>query len=749
MRQSIKVLLMGFFVVTTAVALAGCGGGGGGGGASASTTNIVSTATITGTSAPRIVAKSTDGSSCGVDTGAAVSVTFSEDIIATSVTNTTFLIDGASGTVAYNSSTRTATFTPSSALASRSSYTATINAGVKNSAGTALANNYTWSFTTADAPAANIHLLGGAIQGNPLSPNTNTVATIAGLAGSAGPTDGTGTAAKFNIPSGITTDGTNAYVADSQNHTIRKIVISTGVVTTLTGSAGSSGSIDGTGTAARFFLPYGITTDGTNLYVVDSGNHTIRKIVISTGAVTTLAGSAGTAGSTDGTGAAAKFAGPMGITTDGTNLYVADTSNNTIRKIVIATGAVTTLAGTAPPPCVGPFGCGAPVSCGIGCGFSSPHGITTDGTNLYVADSGWSRISKIVIATGAVTEYFAGMPSNAGSTDGTGTAAKFSNPTGISTDGTNLYVADTNNHTIRKIVISTSVVSTLAGNPGNLGATDGTGTAARFFSPEGITTDGTNLYVVDRHNHTIRKISTLTTAPSAPSGVLVTAGNGQATISWDSIPRAACYNLYCANGTIVTTTTGTVIPSIASPYIYTGLTNGNPYSCIVTAVNPYGEGSPSNPTTITPAENHTLRVGKSSSSTGSGTVTSAPSGIDCGSTCTATVTIGATVTLTATPASGSTFAGWSNACSGTGACDVLMDADKMATAAFMSSVVGGGGGGGGGGTCSSWYTQFNRCNQGNFAGGVVPASCTCPANTTQCGVDNVTAGGPYKVCCCN
>jgi hypothetical protein len=66
----------------------------------------------------------------------------------------------------------------------------------------------------------------------------------------------------------------------------------------------------------------------------------------------------------------------------------------------------------------------------------------------------------------------------------------------------------------------------------------------------------------------------------------------------------------------------------------------------------------------------------------------------------------------------------------------------------MSSVVGDGGGGGGGGTCSSWYTQFNRCNQGNFAGGVVPASCTCPANTTQCGVDNVTAGGPYKQCCC-
>ena len=185
---------------------------------------------------------------------------------------------------------------------------------------------------------------------------------------------------------------------------------------------------------------YGITTDGTNLYVADSGNHTIRKIVISTGIVTTLTGSAGNSGSTDGTGSAAQFAGPMGITTDGTNLYVADTGNNTIRKIVISTGAVTTLAGT--PPASGGGG-GAGVICGIGCGFSSPHGITTDGTNLYVADSGWNRIRKIIIATGAVTADFAGAALNGtGSTDGTGTSAKFNIPYGITTDGTNLYVAD-------------------------------------------------------------------------------------------------------------------------------------------------------------------------------------------------------------------------------------------------------------------------------------------------------------------
>ncbi|HXY55793.1 MAG TPA: hypothetical protein VEM40_14100 [Nitrospirota bacterium] len=158
---------------------------------------------------------------------------------------------------------------------------------------------------------------------------------------------GGGEAARFNSPYGITTDGTNIYVADSNNSTIRKILISTGAVTTIAGTAGIAGATDGTGAAARFNHPFGITTDGKNLYVADSFNHAIRKIVISTGAVTTIAGTAGGVGTTDGTGAAARFYYPYGITTDGTNLYVADSGNHTIRKVVIASRVVSTIAGKA------------------------------------------------------------------------------------------------------------------------------------------------------------------------------------------------------------------------------------------------------------------------------------------------------------------------------------------------------------------------------------------------------------------
>jgi len=117
--------------------------------------------------------------------------------------------------------------------------------------------------------------MGGSIQGVELSLST-VVTTLAGT-GSSGSANGTGTSASFYSPSKITTDGTNLYVADWLNHLIRKIVISTGAVTTLAGT-GSSGSANGTGTSASFYYPRGITTDGTNLYVADNGNHLIRKI---------------------------------------------------------------------------------------------------------------------------------------------------------------------------------------------------------------------------------------------------------------------------------------------------------------------------------------------------------------------------------------------------------------------------------------------------------------------------------------
>jgi hypothetical protein len=341
--------------------------------------------------------------------------------------------------------------------------------------------------------------------------STGVVTTLAGTSVATGIADGTGSAARFRFPAGVATVGTNLFVADSGNHTIRKIEIATGVVTTLAGTAGVGGRADGTGAAARFYFPAGVATDGTDLFVADSWSHTIRKIVIATRVVKTLAGTTGAEGSADGAGATARFRFPAGVATDGTNLYVADTDNNSIRKIVIATTVVTTLAGSSGAP-------GSSDGTGSAARFQEPFGIATDGTNLFVADSDGRTIRKIVIATGVVTTL-AGSGWSHGSADGAGAAARFSYPAGVATDGTNLFVTDTYNQTIRKIVIATGIVTTLAGRVAAAESADGTGAAARFNEPEGIATDGTNLFVADTGNNTIRKIVIATGVVTTPIGV--------------------------------------------------------------------------------------------------------------------------------------------------------------------------------------------------------------------------------------
>jgi hypothetical protein len=398
--------------------------------------------------------------------------------------------DSPSSSPASSNDNMTFTLNPTDNLTGGTTYLTRVTTGVKDASGNAMSIQYETSngFTTASSGT----LMGGSIQGIELSLST-AVTTLAGS--SQGSTDGTGTSARFDSPRGITTDGTNLYVSDTGNNRIRKIVIDNGTVTTLAGS--SSGFLDNaTGTSARFNNPVGITTDGTNLYVSEYSNHRIRKIVISTGVVTTLAGSSWGYTDATGTSASSSFNNPHGITTDGTNLYVADYLNHRIRKIVIDNGTVTTLAGQSDN--------GSTDATGTSASFNRPGGIILVGSNLYVTDVHGHKIRKIIISTGVVTT-FAGSTSF-GSADGTGTSARFKHPTFITSDGTNLYVTDGGNHTIRKIVISTGVVSTLAGSAGSSGSADGTGTSARFSSPHEITSDGTNLYVADRNNHKIRKI---------------------------------------------------------------------------------------------------------------------------------------------------------------------------------------------------------------------------------------------------
>ena len=327
------------------------------------------------------------------------------------------------------------------------------------------------------------------------------------LAGStnAGSNDGMSTAAGFNNPFGIATDGQgNLYVADAGNNEIRKISTETGEVTTIAGSI-EAGLVNGADTSARFNYPTGVACDGQgNLYVADSYNNQIRRIVLATGAVTTLVGS-GADGGSDGVGTAASFYHPCGIVADGQgNLYVAGGLNSAIRKVVIATGSVITIAGSS---CTGSAdGKGAAAS------FNYPSGVAIDGEgNLYVVDEGNNEIRKVVLATGMVSTI-AGCTSW-GFANGVGSAAKFDAPYGITADGNgDLFVADGDNNQIRKVIIATGAVTTLTGTKSE-GANNGTGASVSFNNPKGIVSDASgNLYVADFGNNEIRVIGNLFTS---------------------------------------------------------------------------------------------------------------------------------------------------------------------------------------------------------------------------------------------
>ena len=345
---------------------------------------------------------------------------------------------------------------------------------------------------------------------------------LAGGLGGPGDQDGIGASAGFHNPSGVLSDGAgNLFVSDLSNHTIRKVVVATGVVTTLAGLPGDRGTTDGVGSAARFSGPSGLAMDGAgNLFVADLGKHTIRKIVIATGAVTTLAGSAGNPGATDGVASVARFSSPKALASDGVgNLFVADTNNHTIRKVVIATGAVSTIAGSAEEM-------GTTDGIGTAARFASPYGIAADGAgNLFVSDTGNHTLRKIVIASGVVTTL-AGSPGEAGMVDGTGSTARFNNPSGLTTDGMgHLFVADVLNYVLRKVDIATGTVTTLAGSAINPGADDGMGTAARFNTPYDVTSDGSgNLFVADFFNHTIRKVVIASGAVTTLAGAAASTG---------------------------------------------------------------------------------------------------------------------------------------------------------------------------------------------------------------------------------
>lgn len=339
------------------------------------------------------------------------------------------------------------------------------------------------------------------------------ITTFAGVTGQSATVDGIGLAAQFTNPNSIAVDPAgNFYVADPTAHVIRKITAA-GVVSTFAGTAGSSGTTDGLGALARFNGPSGVAVDASgNVYVADTNNHAIRGISAA-GNVFTLAGVAGAPGANDsGSGTPPHFTYPFGIAVDSSgSVYVSDTFNHVIRRVA-PNGTVSTVAGTAGVP-------GNTDGTGASARFKYPIGLAVDAAGvIYVADASNALIRRIA---GTVVTTYAGTPGSFGTADGAAlTLARFNQPNGIAVDSTGVvYVADTFSHTIRRITPSTvtpgtaDTVVTIAGLANSPGSTDGTGSTARFNQPNGITVDSTgNLYIADSQNRTIRRSGAVTAA---------------------------------------------------------------------------------------------------------------------------------------------------------------------------------------------------------------------------------------------
>ncbi|APR77007.1 Hypothetical protein A7982_02354 [Minicystis rosea] len=307
----------------------------------------------------------------------------------------------------------------------------------------------------------------------------------------------------FKGPEGIAVDKVgNVYVANTSSHTIVKVT-SEGIVTTLAGSPGEAGSADGTGSAARFYYPHALAVDAAgNIYVADGGNHTIRK-VSPAGAVTTLAGSPGVAGDVDGKGRAMRFRSPSAIAVDEAgNVYVGDSGNYTLRKVTAA-GIGTTVAGRA-----GSYD--VVDGTASGARFTGIQSITLDAAaNIYVTEL--SKLKGVTVRRvtpkGTVTTLSRSRGLEGAGVVPTGFVADFAAARGIAIDaGGNLYIADY--FAVIWKVTPAGIATHFAGSPRQYGHEDGQGSAARFKSPEGLAVDDAGkVYVVDSRNDDVRIIS--------------------------------------------------------------------------------------------------------------------------------------------------------------------------------------------------------------------------------------------------
>ena len=354
---------------------------------------------------------------------------------------------------------------------------------------------------------------------------TGIITTVVGGAASGFSGDGgPATSASLNFPSGLAVDGSgNLYISDSFNYRVRRVDAATGVITTVAGDGirGFSGD-GGPATSASLNVPWGVAVDTSgNVYIADRDNHRVRRVDAATGVITTVAG--GFVGD-GGPATSSSLNSPAGIALDASgNLYIADSAHHRVRLVDGATGTITTVAGTTS---TGFSGDGGPATTA---NLNSPQGVAVDGSgNLYISDTFNHRVRRVDAATGVITTVAGDGASGFSGDGGTATSASLKFPRGLAVDAAgNLLIAD-ENHRVRRVDASSGIITTVAGN-GTSGFSDdgGPATSASLNLPRGVAVDTSgNVYIADRSNHRVRLVDGATGTITTVAGTTSTGFSG-------------------------------------------------------------------------------------------------------------------------------------------------------------------------------------------------------------------------------
>ncbi len=468
------------------------------------------------------------------------------------------------------------------------------DAGYSGDGGPAASASLNFPMGIAAGPAGSVYVAD--VDNNRIRKVANgVIITVAGTGTDGYSGDGGPATSAQLIPVGIASDSVgNLYIADTDNNCIRKVA--KGVITTVagTGTQGYSGD-GGPAISAQLDGPEGVTVDSAgNLYIADTGNNTIRKVA--NGLITTVAGNAiGGYSGDNGPATSAQLLEPSSVAVDSaSNLYIADSSNNRIRKV--SNGVIATVAG------------GGALLGDNGAATSAllffPGGMALDSAgNLYIADTLNYRIR--MVSNGVITTVAGNGTQGFSGDNGPATSAQLYNPDSVAIDSAgNLYIADTLNYRIRKV--SNGVIATVAGN-GTQGFSGDSGpaTTAQLDVPEGVAVDfNGNLYIADWGNNRVRLVAppgsptqhqlTISALPSAAGTVTPATGtlyNAGTVVPITATPSAG-YTFSGWTGSVASATSAATTVTMSAAESITALFSGTPAPLVTMSMSPSSGGDP-------------------------------------------------------------------------------------------------------------------------------------------------------------